>query len=225
MTLREFEKWAIEQKSVANPKPDYSHKGQCVSLVQQYLYQVHNIPFKARGHAKSWANNIIQGWQKLDKNTTLKAGDIIVYNGIYGHIAIIDADLKQLEQNHNFNKKVTVGNIRKGYMCVLRSKSGVNIGNLEQKEEYTPSNYITLEDMNLRNGAGINYTIRKVSQMSTNGKKHATSTNPNANATYKKGTEFTAQEIVAKGNEVWAQSPSGYICIKGASGKVYCKKK
>lgn len=92
-------------------------------------------------------------------------------------------------------------------------------------EQYPKGNYITQECMNIRTGAGINYSIKKVSQMSPNGKKHATSTNPNSNAIYKKGTEFTAQEIIIKDNEVWAKSPSGYICIKGASGKVYCKKK
>ena len=79
--------------------------------------------------------------------------------------------------------------------------------------------------MNIRSGTGINYAIKKVKDMSPNGKKHATSTNPNSNATYKKGTEFTAREIIKNGNEYWALTPSGYICLKGSSGKVYCKKK
>lgn len=92
-------------------------------------------------------------------------------------------------------------------------------------KEYTTGNYITLEDMNIRNGAGYKYQIKKVKDMSINGRKHATSTNLNANACYKKETEFTAQEIIKNSNEVWAKSPSGYVCIKGASGKVYCKKK
>jgi len=93
------------------------------------------------------------------------------------------------------------------------------------KEEYTIGNYITLEDMNIRSGAGYKYPIKKVKDMSANGRKHATSTNLNSNAAYKKGTEFTAQEIIKNGNEYWAMSPSGYVCLKGASGKVYCKKK
>lgn len=93
------------------------------------------------------------------------------------------------------------------------------------KEEYVKGNYITLESMNIRNGAGANYTIKKVSEMSANGRKHATSTNLNANAEYKKDTEFTAQKIIKNGNEYWALTPSGFICLKGSSGKVYCKKK
>ena len=94
-----------------------------------------------------------------------------------------------------------------------------------KQEEYTTGNYVTLEAMNIRSGAGVNYPIKKVKDMSVNGRKHATSTDLNANAAYKKNTEFTAQEIIKNGNEVWAKSPSGYICLKGASGKVYCKKK
>jgi len=94
-----------------------------------------------------------------------------------------------------------------------------------KQEEYTTGNYVTLEAMNIRSGAGVNYQIKKVSEMSANGKLHATSMNPNGGACYKKGTEFTAQEIIQNGNEYWAKSPSGYICLKGGSGKIYCKKK
>lgn len=131
MTLREFENWALAQKSVGNPGNN-SYIGQCVSLVQQYLDKVHGIPFKARGNAKDWAVNIIDGWSKLDKNTSLKAGDILVYtNGNYGHIIVVSADLKSLEQNHNFDKKVSLNSIRKGYSCVLRNNKGVNVGNTQ----------------------------------------------------------------------------------------------
>ena len=34
--------------------PNGRQEGQCVSLIQQYLIQVFNIPFKARGHAKDF---------------------------------------------------------------------------------------------------------------------------------------------------------------------------
>lgn len=130
MNLREFEKWALAQGSVANPEPDFGFKGECVSLIQQYLYQVCGIKFKARGNAKDWANNIIEGWDKFDVSNTLKAGDILVYTtGKYGHIVIVNADLKCLEQNWNYNKKVTVSEIRKGYSCILRSRKAIDVGN------------------------------------------------------------------------------------------------
>ena len=134
MNLREFEKWALAQGSVANPEPDYGFKGECVSLIQQYLYQVCGIKFKARGNAKDWANNIIEGWDKFDVSNTLKAGDILVYTtGKFGHIVIVNADLKCLEQNWNYNKKVTVSEIRKGYSCILRSRKAIDIGTSEEQ--------------------------------------------------------------------------------------------
>ena len=134
MNLREFEKWALAQGSVANPEPDYGFKGECVSLIQQYLYNVCGIPFKARGNAKDWAKNIIEGWDKFDVSNTLKAGDVLVYTtGKYGHIVIVNADLKCLEQNWNYNKKVTVSEIRKGYSCILRSRKAIDIGTDEEQ--------------------------------------------------------------------------------------------
>lgn len=133
MNLREFEKWALAQGSVANPEPDFGFKGECVSLIQQYLYHVCGIKFKARGNAKDWANNIIEGWDKFDISNTLKAGDILVYTtGKYGHIVIVNADLKCLEQNWNYNKKVTVSEIRKGYSCILRSRKAIDVGTDEE---------------------------------------------------------------------------------------------
>ena len=124
MNLRDFENWALAQGSVANPEPDNSHKGQCVSLVQQYLSKVHNIPFQARGNGKDWAYTNIPGFTKINVNNSVKPGDILVYGATrtnqYGHVALIDADGRFLEQNKNGAKKVTVGSIRAGRIAILR---------------------------------------------------------------------------------------------------------
>lgn len=71
-------------------------KGQCVSLIQNYLEDCYGIPFKARGNAKDWINTIPNaGIGKIVK--TPQYGDIIVWGGYkrangttnkYGHIAI-----------------------------------------------------------------------------------------------------------------------------------------
>lgn len=88
----------------------------------------------------------------------------------------------------------------------------------------TTGNYVTLDIMKVRTGAGTNYRQKKVKELSADGRKHATSTNGNAYACYKKGTVFTALSITKKGNDYWAKTPSGYICIQ--QGKtIYCKKK
>ena len=94
----------------------------------------------------------------------------------------------------------------------------------ESSNQSTPEgkNYKTIGTMNVRTGAGTSYTIKKVYQLTADGRKNATSTNGNANAVYKAGTIFTALEIVNNNAGTWARTPSGWVCIKGASGTVYC---
>lgn len=90
-------------------------------------------------------------------------------------------------------------------------------------DSYQTGNYVTLYNMYVRAGAGTTYRIKKVSELSEDGKRHATSTNPNESAVYKKGTVYTARQIINQ-NGIWALTPSGYVCIKGVSGTVYGKK-
>ena len=121
MNLKEFEKWALSQKSVGNPTAEESYKGECVSLCQQYLSKVHGIPFKARGNAKDWANIVIEGFNKYAPDNTPKPGDILVYDwGKFGHVVIVTADGKSLEQNKNGNGRITVGDITPRYVMIHR---------------------------------------------------------------------------------------------------------
>lgn len=83
--------------------------------------------------------------------------------------------------------------------------------------------YVTLGDMYVRCGAGTNYGVKRVKDLTVDGKKHATSTNPDAYAVYRKGTRFTCYELVDLGRGVWARTPSGFVCIIGKSGTVYCE--
>lgn len=133
MNLREFQNWALKQGVVGNPTKENSYKGECVSLIQQYLYRVFNMPFKPYGNAKDWENNYPSNFQKLASNTNIQKGDILVYgsnfgNG-FGHLVIIDADGRVLEQNGEIKGRVSSKDKPySGYVCILRSKSGVNIG-------------------------------------------------------------------------------------------------
>lgn len=89
---------------------------------------------------------------------------------------------------------------------------------------YKTGDYVTLDIMRVRTGAGTNYRQKKVKELTVDGRRNATSSNGNAYACYKKGTVFTALSISKVGNDYWAKTPSGYICIQ--QGKtVYCKKK
>lgn len=95
-SLQQFREWSVAKKKVANPNGTYP--GQCVSLVQQYLTQVFNIPFAPRGNAKDFVPPTF-------KRVTgaVKKGDIIRYGsnygGGYGHIGLIDDDGYYLDQN------------------------------------------------------------------------------------------------------------------------------
>ena len=76
--------------------------------------------------------------------------------------------------------------------------------------------YKTLMSMNIREDAGTDKPIKKVKDLTADGKKNATSKKSSDYAAYKKGTDFKAVEL-------WAKTPSGWICIKNKKG-TYCKK-
>ena len=67
--------------------------------------------------------------------------------------------------------------------------------------------YKLLVDLNVRKGPGTNYAIKKRSQLTADGKKHACK---GTNAVLKKGTVVTCLKV--SGN--WMKIPSGWICCK-----------
>lgn len=85
-------------------------------------------------------------------------------------------------------------------------------------------NYATLADMYVRYGAGESFAIKKYSKLTEDGKKNAVHKKDSANAVYKKGTIYTAIDIIVNNRGIWAKTPSGYVCMKDASGKVYAEK-
>ncbi len=127
------------------------------------------------------------------------------------------------------NLTATISIVKAGAKCPYNINNGLgwvkeeNLTSISSSN-YSKGNYKALGNMNVRTGAGTNYSIKKVSQLTADGRKNATSTNSNANAVYKAGTVFTALEIINNSYGTWAKTPSGYVCIKGASGTVYCSK-
>lgn len=125
MNLREFGNWGLSEGSVGNPGVN-TYDGQCVSLIQQYLYQVFGIPYKARGNAKDWEYITLPGFEKLPSNINLETGDILVYGseygGGYGHIGLIDINKNYYDQNGV--KRLAIGYKNKpfkNYRCIFRS--------------------------------------------------------------------------------------------------------
>lgn len=216
MNLKEFENWALAQGSVGNPTTEESYKGECVSLVQQYLSKVFNIPFKPRGNAKDWANVNIEGFKRLKPDNPLKPGDILVYDwGKYGHMAIVTVDMKSLEQNKNGNRKVTLGKIESGYVIIQRPDK-VDLGT---SDNYQIGKVYTVGvDLKVRDGAGTNYRQKNRDELTDDGQKNAYNY---TTAVLKPGTKVTLLEKkVVNNSEIWGRIPSGWIALK-YNGKTY----
>lgn len=73
--------------------------------------------------------------------------------------------------------------------------------------------YTLTTNVNVRTGAGTNYAIKKVRDLTADGKKNCTSTNSADNAVLKTGTRVTALEVIYVGSDIWLRIPSGYICV------------
>lgn len=91
-------------------------------------------------------------------------------------------------------------------------------------EKVGNKDYRTLYNMNVRSGAGDNHHIKKVKELTADGRKNALFTCDDDYAIYKKGTVFTALEIINNEYGKWAKTPSGYVCIKGSDGITYSEK-
>lgn len=111
MDLNAFKKWAIDQGSVAK-FTDAKYKGQCVSLISQYLGTVYGIKAGAWGNAKDWATNA-EVAKLFTKVGSPQAGDIGVSGATrtnpYGHIWIYLTPTQILEQNGRVPLRVSIG--------------------------------------------------------------------------------------------------------------------
>lgn len=145
----------------------------------------------------------------------------------YSHIAMFRRD-------NNCNVGIFLGQNQLGHPEF--TQVGVNYNGIRgalrpkiyhEQPTPTPSTnpiYVTLGEMYVRWGAGTKYPKKLVKDLTPDGKKHATSIDPDAFAVYRKGTRFTVYELKDDEQGLWGRSPSGWICIKGASGTVYCEK-
>ena len=85
--------------------------------------------------------------------------------------------------------------------------------------------YVTDGEMNVRVEPYLKARHVLVRDLTEDGKKNATSDNPNAWAVYRKGTRFTVYGTSTEADgRVWGRSPSGWITLIGSTGKVYCHK-
>lgn len=76
---------------------------------------------------------------------------------------------------------------------------------------------VQVDDLNVRTGAGTSYRKKSRSELTADGRKHA-----DAEGQLKKGTRVTCKAVKNVGNQVWIQTPSGWICAYNGS-KYYVK--
>lgn len=87
----------------------------------------------------------------------------------------------------------------------------------------TKQTYRTNYNMNIRKKPSINSEVVKVKECTDAMKKALVTKLPMKPAVVKKGTNFTALELIKDGNYTWAKNYSGYICISDGKTK-YCTK-
>lgn len=199
-SLQQFREWAVKNRSVANP--DGSYKGQCVSLCQQYLKQVFNIPFRARGNAKDY---VPPGFVRV---SSLKPGDIVRYGsnygGGYGHIGLIDDTGAFLDQNGT--RVLAVGRRStpfSGINAIFRPTKKFSVKTPPApKPKYPRKVTVTVPKLNVR--------AKPTSKSPLAGSK-----------TLKKGDVFTSVGLVAgekvAGNNKWHKSSRGNYCWSGGT--------
>ena len=129
MNLDQFKQWALSQGQVAKIQGDYA--GECVSLINQYLYRVYGITAGAWGHAKDWGTSA-PVLQYFDRVGSPQAGDIVYWGpnlgGGYGHIGILLGSGMMLDQNGDGRGRVAVRPVFANPAGYLRRKGTTNQG-------------------------------------------------------------------------------------------------
>ena len=108
-----------------------------------------------------------------------------------------------------------VGSSIKADTTVAATQTASNAPTFKVGKEYT-----TLVDLNVRTGAGTNYSKKKYNQLTIDGRKHAI--NSNGIGILKSGTVVTCKAVQKENGNVWIMIPSGWIAAY-YSGKVYIK--
>lgn len=162
-----------------------------------------------------------------------KKGDIIVWakslNGRAGHVAVCTGKgntsyFYSYDQNWTGrNDPVTL--VKHSYdhvLGVLRPKDQTKVlGTAAVAVSFASGTYELTVDLKVRAGAGTNYSQKKRSQLTADGKKHALN---ETMAVLKNGTRVTVSKVSKLSDkEFWGKIPSGWICLMQNS-KAYVKK-
>lgn len=224
--LMNFDEWV---KKYNGKSTDYDgvSEVQCVDLVKTYLKSVFGISAGAWGNAKDyWLNfnahsALVKNFTKIRNTPELvfNKGDIVVFNtkiGQYGHIAVATGEgntsyFYSYDQNWNGKPMKKVKHDFKAVYGCLRPK---NLENIVDPPTIKTGTYTLTNVRGIYKSVGAASGRKKVKELSSDGKAHATSKNENADAYLKAGTRVTISKVQlhTTGN-VWAKIPSGWLCV------------
>lgn len=225
ITLGQFIK-DTQGKKIAVPWFPFGHKGQCVSLVQQYVKQCLGQPAKARGNAKDWINTYVSaGLGTITKSG--RYGDLIVFphEGDFGHIGIYINSTTLYDQNNgrHDNQCAGYGKIFSKDYILLRP----NVNLLpESVDEWTAGTYKLLYNKAIRRKHMLGEdVIVRVKNCGSETKKYLTSANKNDFAFLKAGTELVCRKIYKDNfGLVWGSYGNCWVVLCNADGTSQAKK-
>ena len=138
--------------------------------------------------------------------------DLITTSPRYRKACVADSPLECITEikNGGYDTSPTYVNT---IMSIINSNNLTKYDFVSQEtSKYNVGKNYTLQDnMFVRTGAGTNYSIKSVRELTQDGKKHAVSSNLNDNAVLKKGTIVTCLEVIKENNNIWLRIPSGYV--------------
>lgn len=188
------------------------------------------------GVVVSYRNNC-KGFEKGSYGNYVKLRHSNGYYTLYAHMEYNSVKVKTGDKVKKGARLGYMGNT--GYSFgghlhwEVRKPNDVKIDPIPYLDKDLPSadnfikgyDYVTQDNMYVRWGPSTKYGIKLVKDLTADGKKNATSSNPYAYAVYKKGTIYTALDVIRNEYGVWAKTPSGYVCMLGVNGTEYAKRK
>lgn len=215
MNLDEFINKTIGTKQAL---PNGNQEGQCVSLIQQYLIQVFNIPFKARGHAKDFGKSLVSEGLAIEVQVPAR-GDIIVYeatklNYWYGHVAIYIEPNKMYDQNNGYHD-----NYKAGYASIF--KGNKKYYRIIKNEQWVAADYELLFSKAVRKSPNCDNdkNIQIVGLLKAF-KPYCVEKGWFQKAHLKAGTIVLIDSIyLDKERRVWGKSDKYYICLCNKKGE------
>lgn len=159
---------------------------------------------------------------RLNSNGTVSVLDPYYYDGKYTSKVNGINRKKYFKYNKKTHELICDAEVleadRRGYFYLLNPTKRKK----KSKLKYSDGVYQLLYNMKVRSGASTSSKVKKVKNLTKDGKAHAVSGNPDADAVLIEGTRVSAK-IIYKNKQYWMKIPSGYVCLQKGD-KVYAKK-